>query len=344
MNLKELVRENIWKLKPYSSARHEFTGEASVYLDANENPYGGACSRYPDPNQKRLKEVVAIHKEVCINQIFLGNGSDEAIDLLIRIFCRPARDKIMILPPTYGMYKVCADLADVGVVEAELKGGFMLDVDQIRRQTDQSAKLLFICSPNNPTGNLMSREDIVEILDFFRGIVVIDEAYQDFSDQQSWIAKINDFPNLVVLQTMSKAWGLAGIRLGQAFAQKEIINLLNKVKPPYNVNELSQQAAIAALLVQHREKEKHVIEIKDERQRVRKALEQHDLVEKIFDSHANFLLVKFKQAAKVFLELREKGIIVRDRSNLPLCENCLRITVGTPSENDFLLEQLNAMT
>lgn len=343
MNLQHLVRPNIWKLKPYSSARHEFEGEAEVYLDANENPYGASYSRYPDPLQWQLKEEIARYKGVSPEQIFLGNGSDEAIDLLIRIFCSPGQDEILIVPPTYGMYKVCADISDVAVTECLLTPGFHLDLPAIRRSCGDQTKLIFICSPNNPTGNLINEEQILEILAFFPGMVVLDEAYVDFCSEASWLSRLQDYPNLVILQTFSKAWGLAGIRLGLAFAAVPVIQLLNKVKPPYNINTLTQEQAILALMSGTERKDRQVAEILSERKRLTGLLKQRPEVIQVYDSSANFLLVKFNDAKAVFNHLKDDGIVVRDRSNSPLCEGCLRITIGTPEENDRVIRSLNQL-
>lgn len=344
MSLRDLVRPNIWRLQPYSSARHEFEGQADVYLDANENPYGSAFSRYPDPLQLQLKQVIARYKSMPVDQIFLGNGSDEAIDLIMRIFCRPGIDEILVLFFTYGMYKVSADICDVKVNECLLTSDYQIDVEGVRQAITPETKVLFICSPNNPTGNLMDRERIEEVFRFFHGIVVIDEAYMDFAPaNQSWLRTLVNYPNLVILQTFSKAWGLAGIRLGLAYASKEIIHLMNKVKPPYNVNQLTQKAALDALTMGLEKKEAEVIEINSERKRLTTLLEDRTEVLQVFPSEANFLLVKFSDPAKVFQHLKTAGIVVRDRSKTPLCEGCLRITIGTPEENNLVLETLNLM-
>ena len=268
MDLKQLVRPNIWQLKPYSSARHEFEGTASVYLDANENPYESGYNRYPDPLQHQVKQIIADLKGVEPGRIFLGNGSDEAIDLLIRIFCIPAQDEILITPPTYGMYQVCADISDVRVLESLLTSDFQLNVDAILSKLTSDTKIIFLCSPNNPTGNLLSIADIERLLNAFQGIVVLDEAYADFSALPSWSQRLREFPQLVVLQTFSKAWGLAGIRLGMAFANPDIIRLMNAVKPPYNVNQLTQQKAMQSLLEGQKDMEQQVRGILSERSRL----------------------------------------------------------------------------
>ena len=341
--LDKLVRANIARLKPYSSARDEFSGSASVYLDANENAWGSPLPqnyhRYPDPHQHALKEKISIIKGLPTQNIFLGNGSDEAIDILYRIFCEPGSDSVIICPPTYGMYEVSANINDVDVRHVPLLPSYDLDVDQILQAMDEQTKLLFICSPNNPTGNSVHKEDIEFLITKFNGIVVIDEAYINYSRQSSCIPFLTEYPNVVVLQTFSKAWGLAGIRLGMAFASAEIIDLMDKVKPPYNISENTQQLALQALdnieLVNTR--------IKDtvrERNKLAADLAGLALVEKVYPSEANFLLVRVTDAAAVYTYLVSQGVIVRDRSKLSLCEDCLRITVGTPSENAILIDQL----
>ncbi len=342
MKIIDLVRPNIRSLKPYSSARHEFTGDANVLLDANENPYPSIANRYPDPLQHKLKHEISRIKGIDAGHIFLGNGSDEAIDLLIRIFCVPGRDQIVILPPTYGMYRVSASISDVGVVEIPMTREFLPDVGKIKARKNDQCKLLFICTPNNPTGNSIPQEIIVEILDFFPGVVIIDEAYIDFSSAKSMLTLLDQYPNLVVLQTFSKAWGLAGIRLGLAYASTEIMSLLNAVKPPYNVNALTQEYALQEIkkfdLVASR-----IQIIKAERDRLREELSKMTGVEKIFPSDANFLLVKFKDHQRVKAHLDGQGIVVRDRSKALYCEHCLRITVGMPDENSLLLSELQTL-
>ncbi len=334
--LNRLVRPNILDLKPYSSARGEFSGEASIFLDANENPFETGLNRYPDPLQWKLKKAISGLKGVPPQHIFLGNGSDEAIDLLIRIFCEPGRDRILIAPPTYGMYRVSADIAGVEVKEVPLLPDFQPDVPAILRAADERTKLLFLCSPNNPTGNNLDRAAIKELLDSFPGIVAIDEAYIEFSATPGFSDLIPDHPNLVVLQTLSKAWGLAGIRLGMAFGCGEVVNLFNKVKPPYNINELTQRAALEALsqptLMQSR-----LETIVEQRKWLEEILPGCPAVEKIYPSDANFLLVKVKEPAAMYRRLADEGIIVRDRSRVLLCDGCLRITVGRPEENAALV-------
>ncbi|MBP7474949.1 MAG: histidinol-phosphate transaminase [Pyrinomonadaceae bacterium] len=341
--LENLVRPNIRNLKPYSSARSEFEGSAEVFLDANENafgsPAGAGLNRYPDPLQRELKDRVASIKGVSPSQIFVGNGSDEAIDLLFRIFCESGRDTVITCPPTYGMYRVSADINDVTVREIRLTADFQLDVPAILAAISATTKLIFICSPNNPTGNLMSREAILEIARQFKGIVVVDEAYIDFAPEPSMIAELDALPNLVVLQTFSKAWGMAGVRVGLAFASSKIIDLMNRVKPPYNVSGIAQQATIDAL--DSRSTVKTWIEsARNERSRLEKVLTEVHLVKRVYPSDANFLLVQVDDANSIYQYLIEKKIVVRNRNNIELCEGCLRITVGTYEENTAVLDAL----
>jgi histidinol-phosphate aminotransferase len=339
--MQSLIRKNIQKLVPYSSARSEFKGSASVFLDANENPYDTGYNRYPDPLQWVLKEKISKIKGVDKKQIFLGNGSDEAIDLLIRIFCEPGEDHIITLPPTYGMYKVSADISNVAIKEIPLTQDFQPDVDTILQQANANSKLLFLCSPNNPTGNSFSLQAIRQLADQFSGVLVIDEAYIDFSSQESCTSLLASYPRLVVLQTFSKAWGLAGIRLGMAFANEPIVELFNKVKPPYNINLLTQQTALEALNQQDK-MQLWVQELLSQRKELGESLEQLAWVDKIYPSDANFLLVKMEKPRAVYDFLVNQGIIVRDRSRVLLCEGCLRITIGTPQENQQLLTSLSA--
>ncbi|MEK6781252.1 MAG: histidinol-phosphate transaminase [Bacteroidota bacterium] len=328
------------KLKPYSSARAEFRGTASVFLDANENPYPSLYNRYPDPHQLALKKKIAILKNVKAEQIFLGNGSDEPIDLLIRAFCEPGLDNVLIPTPTYGMYTVSAEINAVEIRTVKLTSEF--DIDQLATEGawNNKTKLLFLCSPNNPTGNLLNKDRIESLLQRFSGLVIIDEAYIDFTDYAGFLPLLNRYNNLVVLQTLSKAWGLAGIRLGMCFSNVEVINVLNKIKPPYNINNLTQKIALESLEEVDR-KENWVNEIKIQREFLRKGLDKTKLVIKVFPSDANFLLTKVKNAKAIYERLVAKGIITRDRSNVVLCDNCLRITVGTPVENRILLDELN---
>ncbi|MFM1969780.1 MAG: hypothetical protein RL152_1157 [Bacteroidota bacterium] len=344
-NLDALVRTNIRTLKPYSSARDEFKGVASIFLDANENSLGSPLvkwyNRYPDPLQLKVKEKIAFIKKIPVDQIFLGNGSDEAIDLLYRCFCEPGIDEVVIFPPTYGMYEVSANINNVKLKRVPLTEQFQLDLEALEQTIKPSTKIIWICSPNNPTGNSIDREAIEMILNNFDGLVVIDEAYINFSRQKSWLSDLQDYPNLVVLQTLSKAWGLAGIRLGMAFASPEIIGYLNKVKPPYNISEPVQELAVKAL-EEIGQVNDMIVTLVNERQNMVTSLLQNEEVVKVYPSDANFLLVKFKDAAGLYKYFVQQGIVVRDRSNVVLCEGCLRITVGTPQENQKLLGSLNS--
>jgi histidinol-phosphate aminotransferase len=342
VELEKLIRKNVLKLKPYSSARDDFQGTASVYLDANENPYSTEYNRYPDPHQLKLKQKISEIKKVPVDLIFLGNGSDEPIDLLIRAFCEPGVDNVLIPQPTYGMYTVSAEINNVEIKTVKLTPDFDLDVDSIKSAINNQTKLIFLCSPNNPSGNLLSFEKVKEVITSFNGLVIVDEAYIDFTNQDGFIPLLNQYPNLVVLQTLSKAWGLAAIRLGMCFASKEIVSVLNKIKPPYNISLLSQQAAEEGLQQEER-KNKWVAEILHERNELAEQLSKIRLVKKMYPSDANFLLVKIESAKAVYKNLVEQGIIVRDRSNVILCEDCLRITVGTPLENKALINQLNLL-
>ena len=338
--INELVRKNILELKPYSSARDEFSLSADVYLDANENPYLSAYNRYPDPHQIKLKDMLAALKKVNQNQIFLGNGSDEAIDLIIRIFCEPGKDSILITEPTYGMYSVCAGVNDVSLDSITLTENFEINFESLLEAIQPSTKIIFLCSPNNPSGNLLNKEAIKSILNQFNGIVAIDEAYIDFAEDEGFLPLLNQFSNMVILQTFSKAWGLAGLRLGVAYSSKEIISLMNKVKYPYNVNVLTQKIALE-YLEDTETKNKWVKEITKERERVKKEIAKIKGIQKIYPSDANFILVKMNEANKVYSTLLNQGIIVRNRSNIILCNNCLRITIGTSEENNKLLTALN---
>ncbi|HEY5747967.1 MAG TPA: histidinol-phosphate transaminase [Chryseolinea sp.] len=343
MDIQALVRKNILNMKPYSSARDEFKGTAEIFLDANENPYPSPYNRYPDPLQWRVKEKLAALKGVKPEQIFLGNGSDEGIDLIIRAFCEPNQDSILITDPTYGMYSVCAEVNAVNVQQVLLTPDFDLDLDAFPKTFDATTKVLFLCSPNNPTGNLLSTAKIVEVLKRFYGIVVIDEAYIDFATGKSFVQELAHYPNLVVLQTFSKAWGLAGLRLGMCFASEAIIRVLNKIKYPYNVNIRTQELALDAL-ENVQQKEAWVKEVVKQRGVMAKALQQLSLVEHVYPSDANFLLAKVKDAHGAYEYLMNQGIIVRDRSRVALCYNCLRITIGTPEENQRLLAALKKYT
>ncbi len=352
-NLDNLVRENIRKMTPYSSARHEFSGKASVFLDANENSFGSPLflpspsgggpgvrvNRYPDPLQMEVKEKLSKIKGVPPQNIFLGNGSDEAIDLLYRIFCVPGRDNVIIFPPTYGMYEVCAEMNDVKVNKISLTKDYQLNLEAVEYAIDPFTKLIFICSPNNPTGNSMHRADVEVILNNFSGLVVIDEAYINFAKQKTFIAELTEYPNLVVMQTLSKAWGLAGLRLGMAFASQPIIELMNKVKYPYNINTATQLLALEALDKVDWVNEHITITVK-EREKLKNDLLAFDNTVTVYPSDANFLLMKIKDAGKIYDYLCSEGIIVRDRSKVVLCEDCLRITIGTPEENKQLMTAL----
>ncbi len=341
-------------MTPYSSARHEFSGNASIFLDANENPFGSPLpplqvereaggvrfNRYPDPLQMQVKEKLSRIKGVPPKNIFLGNGSDEAIDLLYRIFCEPGRDNAIIFPPTYGMYEVCAEMNDVNVKRVNLSKDSQLDIDAIENAVDPFTKLIFVCSPNNPTGNSINKNDIEVVLNNFNGIVVIDEAYINYAKQKSFIAELTEYPNLVIMQTLSKAWGLAGLRLGMAFASEKIIDLMNKVKYPYNINTATQLLALDALENINWVNE-HITITVNEREKLKNELLHLPFTEMVYPSDANFLLVKMKNARKIYEYLSDNGIIVRDRSKVILCNDCLRITVGTEKENIELIEILS---
>ncbi len=338
--LQALTRPNVWALKPYSSARDEYSGvEASVFLDANENPYNAPNNRYPDPLQTDLKALIAPLKGVEAKQIFLGNGSDEAIDLVFRTFCRPAMDNVVAIDPTYGMYQVCAEVNDVEYRKVLLDEHYQFSAEKLLAATDEHTKAIFLCSPNNPTGNSLCRAEIEKLLKAFEGLVIVDEAYIDFSGEASFLTQLNDYPNLIVLQTFSKAWGCAAIRLGMAFASAEIIALFNKVKYPYNVNRLTQAEAIA--LLQEPEKiQAWVSTLLEERTRLMEAFAVLPCCEKIYPTDANFFLTKVNDAQGIYDYLVQKGIIVRNRTHVALCGNCLRITIGTREENEALLEAL----
>lgn len=341
--LDKLIRENIKQLVPYSSARDEFNGEAKVFLDANENSLGSPLikwyNRYPDPHQQKLKEAISAVKAVAVNKIFLGNGSDECIDLLYRCFCNPGKDNVIICPPTYGMYEVSANINDTAIRRAPLLDNFQLDLVHMENLADENTKLIWICSPNNPTGNAMDRADIEAVLNNFDGIVVIDEAYINFSRHKSFVTDLDDYPNLVVLQTFSKAWGMAGLRLGMAFASPQVIDTMNKVKPPYNISQATQELALAALeeVGQVNDMIKELVQM---RVALKAVFERIPVIQKVYPSDSNFLLVKISEARKVYEYLLSRGIVVRDRSNVKLCNDCLRITVGTEQENTLLVDAL----
>ncbi len=339
--LDDLIRDNIKNLTPYSSARDEFSGEAKVFLDANENALGSPLikwyNRYPDPHQRKLKQAIGAVKAIDVENIFLGNGSDECIDLLFRCFCNPGKDNIIICPPTYGMYEVSANINNISIRKAPLLNDFQLDLVHIENLVNQDTKLIWICSPNNPTGNSINRSDIESILNNFNGLVIIDEAYINFSRHRSFIQELEDYPNLVVMQTFSKAWGMAGLRLGMAFASKPIIEILNKVKPPYNIGQATQDIALQALdeVDQVNDMIKELVQM---RVALKAVFEKLPFIKKVYPSDANFLLVKMNEAKKVYAFLLEQGIVVRDRSNVILCNDCLRITIGTEAENTQLVE------
>ncbi|QEM02931.1 histidinol-phosphate transaminase [Mucilaginibacter rubeus] len=342
-DINNILRENIKRLVPYSSARDEYQGEASVFLDANENAFGSPLdqqfNRYPDPLQYDLKKRITEIKGVPPRNIFIGNGSDEAIDILFRSFCNPGVDNVILVPPTYGMYEVSANINDIEARKVNLTEDYQLNLEGIAEAIDKNTKLIFICSPNNPTGNSINRDDIQTLLANFSGIVVVDEAYINFSRQKSFIQELTECANLVVMQTLSKAWGLAGLRVGMAFASEEIIEVMNKVKPPYNVNESSQQLALAAL-ANVGQVNKWIKETLTQRDRLVLQLKDFEFVVDIYPSDANFILVKTTNANGIYDYLVKQGIIVRNRSKVELCEGCLRITVGTPDENTILLEAL----
>lgn len=337
-----LLRPNIANLKPYSSARDEFSGSASVFLDANENPYDTGYNRYPDPYQQEVKKRIAEIKGVKPNHIFLGNGSDEPIDLLYRAFCNPGIDNSIIIEPSYGMYTVSADINDIEIRKVLLNDDYQIEASKLLAAADDKSKLLFLCSPNNPTANSLDRGEMIKVIEGFSGIVVVDEAYIDFAPGTTLLSDLKKYPNLVVLQTFSKAWGLAGIRLGMAFASPKIIEILSKIKYPYNINQLTQQRVMQSLQ-NVEEKEEWVKTIISERSKLAKELEKLPFVQKVYPSDANFLLVKMDDARKKFEHLMNEGVIVRDRSKVALCEGSLRITVGSPEENGELLRKLESL-
>ncbi len=339
MEIRELFRRNIRELAPYSTARDEYEGDIGIYLDANENPYDNDFNRYPDPHQRELKRQIARIKSVPPERIFIGNGSDEPIDLVFRIFCEPGRDNAVSISPSYGMYEVAAQTNDVEFRKVMLDERFGVSAQALMVHADQRTKLLFLCSPNNPSGNLLDREQVRTILEQFPGIVVVDEAYIDFADSDGWLPELENFPRLVILQTLSKAWGMAGLRLGLAFAHPEIVAAMSQVKYPYNINGLTQR--IVGQRLQEGEKiASQVKEIREQRERLLQALPGFAAIRRVFPSDANFILVRVDDPREMYRLLIERGVIVRDRSRIPGCEGCLRITVGTPEENDRLLEIL----
>ena len=341
MNVLDLIRPSIKALKPYSSARDEFQGNsnAMVFLDANENPFQNGVNRYPDPQQGRVKALLSEIKGIPVENILLGNGSDEVLDLIFRAFCEPNQDNIITLPPTYGMYSVLANINAIEIRKVQLSNDFQPRVGAILEAANSNSKLLFLCSPNNPTANSFESEKIETLIKNFQGVVVIDEAYIDFSKEESWLSRLNEFPNLIVTQTLSKAYGMAGIRLGICYASNDIILVLNNIKPPYNVNELTQQRAIEQLKLNELTK-KQVGDILNERAILVNQLATVNFVSKIYPTDANFILAKVDDATKRYNQLIEKGIVVRNRTTQPGCENCLRFTVGTPEENEKLIKEL----
>ena len=344
-DLNRLVRKNVLQMKPYSSARDEFKQEGSkmTFLDANENPFDNGVNRYPDPQQVNLKRQLATIKNVDEKHILLGNGSDEVLDLIFRAFCEPGKNNVITLPPTYGMYSVLANLNEIEDREVVLKSNFQPDVEKILKASDENTRIIFLCSPNNPTGNSFNEDSVQKILNNFPGLVVIDEAYIDFSQETGWLERLNEYPNLVITQTLSKAYGLAGIRLGVCYASEEIIGLLNKIKPPYNVNELTQQKA-AERLSSLEEVKKEIKEILEQRKYLEKELSKMSFLEEIFSSDANFILARVDDAYKRYEQLLQKGIVVRNRSSQLLCENTLRFTVGTATENQSLINALKEIS
>ena len=337
-----IVRENVKKMKPYSSARDEFENftQEMVYLDANENPFSNGFNRYPDPQQKDLKAEIAAIKDVYTENILLGNGSDEVLDLVFRAFCEPNKDNVITLPPTYGMYDVLANINAIENREVLLNNDFQPNVEAILDTVDKNTKIIFLCSPNNPTGNSFSDESVLKLLKSFNGLVIIDEAYIDFSKNRSWLGELNVFPNLIIIQTLSKAFAMAGLRVGILYASKDILNVLNKIKPPYNMNISSQENAIRKLLQGTLKPQLKKILL--ERKKLKNALLNYSFIEKIYPTDANFILIKVDDANKRYQQFLDNGIVVRNRSNQPLCENCLRITVGTKEENLNLIETLKS--
>ncbi len=341
-NLENIIRENVKGLKPYSSARDEYVSDGTqmIFLDANENPFDNGVNRYPDPQQRNLKAVLAEQKGVRVTNILLGNGSDEVLDLIFRAFCEPNKDNIISLPPTYGMYKVLSGINAIENREVLLTKDFELHAERILEAVDENSKIIFICSPNNPTGNSFDEMAILRLLNEFTGLIVIDEAYIDFSGKKSWLKRLDEFPNLIITQTLSKAYGMAGIRLGLCFASQEIIAILNKIKPPYNVNELTQKAALEQILKTDI-LQKEVTEIVLQKSNLLKVLGEVNFIKKIYASDANFVLVKVDDANKRYQQLLNLGVVVRNRTTQPLCEDSLRFTIGTKEENKKLIRVLN---
>ena len=342
LDINKLLRENIRTLKPYSSARDEFSGEAAVFLDANESPFNAPWNRYPDPHQLKLKERVSEIKNTPVRNIFLGNGSDEPIDLLFRAFCEPAMDNVVSINPTYGMYRVAADINNVAVKLVPLNADFELDANAVLSAVTPDTKIIFLCSPNNPSGNALNNNEILRIINSFGGIVVVDEAYIDFCPDKSFLPILSHFPNLVILQTFSKAWGMAGLRLGMAFAEEQIIEVLSRIKYPYNLSILTQKKAIE-LLAGEQQKLDFVTIILKEREKMTKNLKKYPFVTRVYPTDANFMLVKTNDPRRIYQFLVAENIIVRDRSSIFLCEGCLRISIGTPEENMALIEALDRL-
>lgn len=344
MEIKNLIRKNIVQMKSYSSARDEFEsfGQEMIFLDANENPFENGVNRYPDPKQKSVKQILSEIKKVNTNQILLGNGSDEVLDLLFRAFCEPNQDNIITLPPTYGMYGVLANLNAIENREVLLTNDFQPNIFEIIKSINENTKIIFLCSPNNPTGNSFSEESVKTLLDNFNGLVVLDEAYIDFSNKESWLSNLNEHSNLVITQTLSKAFGMAGIRLGILYASETIIAILNKIKPPYNVNILTQNKALERL-ERNNDVGVEISNINSGREALLKQLLEVKFIQKIYPTDANFILVKMDNANIRYQQLLEKGIVVRNRNSQPLCENCLRITVGTSEENIQLMKTLKSI-
>ena len=345
MNIDALVRNNVKMMSSYSSARDDYNGGANknlIYLDANESTFENGINRYPDNDHTEIKKVVSNIKNINVNQIVFGNGTDEILDLIVRVFCNPDKDKIITLPPTYGMYDIIAKTNEVENIEIPLKSDFSIDTEKILSLKTSNIKILFLCSPNNPTGNSFDTNELTDLIKGFNGIVVVDEAYIDFSSKQSLISLINDNNNLIITQTMSKAYGMAGIRLGMGFSNQKIINYLNKIKPPYNINVLTERKALKELN-NIDEIKKNIDLVLNQRKLLISCLEKLDFIDKIYKSDANFLLVKVDNAGLRYSQLLEKGIIVRNRSNQPLCQNCLRITIGTENENKSLIKTLNQL-
>jgi len=340
--LKDIIRPNVAAMKPYSSARNEFQGEASVFLDANENPWNLPYNRYPDPLQRKLKERISMLKDIAPEHIFLGNGSDEPIDLIIRAFCEPGKDNIVTITPSYGMYEVAADTNNVKCVKVLLDSDFDLNAEALLEATNEHTKVIYLCSPNNPSGNLLNREEIYKVLKYFPGIVVVDEAYIDFASAPSFLTHLLSFPNLIILQTLSKAWGAAAIRLGMAFASEEIIGVLNKIKYPYNINQLTQEYALK-ILSDVEGMQRQLTLILEERERIAEIFRQPPFSYKVYPSDANFILIEVGDADYLYKGLINEGVVVRNRNSVALCSGCLRITIGTPEENDILVTKMKSL-